>query len=139
MPSGGHSQLMAPARAAEYLPINPISRFGLRPELFNVSVAASARLAAGVVGLTVLVRHASRQFRFAVNANSSTRASSDDVALALASAIEDTFEHERDDAIVEEVVVLLRSGSLPITCEGTTSKNLLPLLRRVLGNIVSHQ
>ncbi|HEX7679739.1 MAG TPA: hypothetical protein VF713_16530, partial [Thermoanaerobaculia bacterium] len=99
----------------------------------------SARLAAGVVGLTVLVRHASRQFRFAVNASSSTRASSDEVAIALASAIEETFEHERDDAIVEEVVVLLRSGSLPISCEGTTSKNLLPLLRRVLGNIVSHQ
>jgi hypothetical protein len=129
--------MMALSPAVDAASASPISRFGLRPGLFDVSVAASARLAVGVVGLTVLVRHASRQFRFAVNASSSTCASSDDVAIALANAIEGAFEHESADAVVEEVVVLLRSGSLPITCEGTNSKNLLPFLRRVVDNIVA--
>ena len=128
---------MAFARAVESVSTNPVSWFRLRPDVFNVGVAASARFAPGVLGLTVLVRHGSRQFRFAVDASSSVHASNDDVAITLASAIGRAFDHESGMAVVEEILVLLRSGSVPIACAGITSKTLLPLLREVVDGLVA--
>src|ERR1700682_5998258 len=112
-------------------PATPSTRAAPRPSVFNVQVAPAARLAAGVVGLTVLVRSDRHQFRFAVSSATSGGTSSGDVASSLTRAIERTCDDDGSLPVVEEVLVLLRSGSVPINCEGVTSKNLLPLLQRV--------
>jgi hypothetical protein len=128
---------MASARASDIIPANRTSRPLYRPHVFDVRVDAQARLTAGVLGLTVLVRHDSRRYRFAVTSSATGSASSDGVATTIMRAIEQAFGPGRDAIVVEEVVVLLRSGSLPIAFRGTTFTSLLPLLQRVAGNIVT--
>ena len=128
---------MDSSRAVAASSAKPSFRFAPRPHVFNVQVVPAARLAAGILGLAVLVRDDQRQFRFAVTSNASGSASSDDLAASLTHAIEGTCGIEGHVPVVEEVTVLLRSGSLPIHCEGVTSENLLPLLQRVVPNIVA--
>lgn len=125
---------MALPRAARTA--NSIPPFAFRPEVFNVTLTAPGRLAPGVLGLTILAVHDSRHFRFSLTSGPSRGASSDDVATALMNAIEQMLDREGRIAVVEEVVVLLRSGPLPISCAGITSKNFRPYLQQVLRKVV---